>query len=770
MRGIALRAVYLAVVIAAMACARGEAAVVASQVGGSFGSPVLVTAPPGDAHRQFVLEENGVISVLVDGVRQSQPFLTVPHGAHEGQNVLSLAFAPDYATSGLFYVYEQRWDNTSSGVQNVEGRVQEFSRSATNPNLADPASQRTVLTTDVMPRSLHVGGDLGFGPDGMLYVSVGDGDAQGNPDNSAQLLTSLLGKLLRLDPRATSTAPYTVPADNPYPTATPPYNLVYARGLRNPWRFSFGDGGIFIGDPGESRLDEIDWVPQQSLAATNFGWNCFEGTLVYDAGNSCPGARPPVLDYPPSGPSGCGSAVIGGLVVQDSNLTDLYRRYLYGDYCTGQLRSFSLVKGVATNDRPVGLTVPGLTSIREDGQHRVFITAEPSSGPGVVYRLSELKTVTTCTEAALKQAVKGGGTVQFGADCDIPFTSTLAVGNVPLDIEANGHSVEFDGGHSVRIMSVAGGQVTLDGLTFANGFVQGAPGAAGVAGSAGKSGAAAEGAALLITSGSVTLNDVNFSSNTIQGGAGGAGASGTSGSGGADGAAGSPGGNGVPGSAGATATGELWAEAPTAPRSTTRAPSPSTAEHSSTAPRWEVRAAGVVTRARRAAATAEAAVTESPAPTARHPRQVGPTALRGTPAPPAAAAQLPARVSSEVRAAPGVPPMAVRSTTPARSLSTAPHRSAAPRAAATAAPEEVAAPAVAVARVAPAAPEEVAGPATTPAIPEAVAPVARAATAVRADKPEAAARAAAVGTAALADSVRAAQSRPPRARPSPALN
>ena len=110
-----------------LACARGEAAVVLSQVGGSFGSPVPVTAPPGDTHRQFVLEENGVISVLVDGVRQSQPFLTVPHGVDEGQNVLSLAFAPDYATSGLFYVYEQRWDNTSTGVQNVEGRVQEFS-------------------------------------------------------------------------------------------------------------------------------------------------------------------------------------------------------------------------------------------------------------------------------------------------------------------------------------------------------------------------------------------------------------------------------------------------------------------------------------------------------------------------------------------------------------------------------------------------------------------------------------------------------------------
>src|SRR5207248_9791637 len=109
--------------------------------------------------RKLVLESNGVMSVVVDGVRQGQPFLTVPHGPSEGRNVYSLAFPPDYASSGLFYIYEQRWDNTSSGAQNVEGRVREFSRSATDPNVADPASQRTVFTTDVMVRSLHVGGD-----------------------------------------------------------------------------------------------------------------------------------------------------------------------------------------------------------------------------------------------------------------------------------------------------------------------------------------------------------------------------------------------------------------------------------------------------------------------------------------------------------------------------------------------------------------------------------------------------------------------------------
>ena len=359
-------------------------------MGGTFTNPVLVTAPPGDTHRQFVVEQGGSIWLVIDGIRQTEPFLTVSPAASEGLNVLSLAFAPDYATSGLLYVYEQRWDNTSSGVANVQGRVQEFSRSTTDPNSADPSSKRTVLSTDNMPFSLHVGGHVAFGPDGMLYVSVGDGDDQGNPHNSAQALDSLRGKLLRVDPRATPSEPdYTVPAGNPYPAAPRPFNLIYARGLRNPWRFAFdAGGGILIGDPGYSRREEIDYAAPGSLGGANFGWNCFEGSLVFNADNSCPGAVGPIHEYAPSGPEGCGAAVIGGLVVRDPGLGALAGRYLYGDYCTGQLRSFLLCGGVATDDRPVGLTVPSLTSIGEDGQHHVYVTAQPTSGDGSAARLT----------------------------------------------------------------------------------------------------------------------------------------------------------------------------------------------------------------------------------------------------------------------------------------------------------------------------------------------------------------------------------------------
>jgi glucose/arabinose dehydrogenase len=371
------------VATATLAPARSRADVGLSPIGGTLTSPVLVTAPVGDAHRQFILEQGGSIWLVVDGVRQAQPFLTVPHAAGEGQNVFSLAFAPDYATSGLMYVYEQRWDNTSSGAANVKGRVQEFSRSTSDPNRADPASQRTVLTTDVMPLSLHVGGHLAFGPDRMLYVSVGDGDDQGNPDNSAQRLDSLRGKLLRVNPRATSSAPYSVPAGNPYLAGPPPSNLIFARGLRNPWRFAFdAAGGIFIGDPGEARRDEIDYAAPGSLSGANFGWNCFEGSLVNNAANTCPGAVAPIHEYGPSGPASCGAAVIGGLVVRDAGLGALQGRYLYGDYCTGELRSFLLCNGAAIDDQPVGRTVPALTSFGEDGQHHVYVTAQPSGGAG----------------------------------------------------------------------------------------------------------------------------------------------------------------------------------------------------------------------------------------------------------------------------------------------------------------------------------------------------------------------------------------------------
>jgi hypothetical protein len=304
--------------------------------------------------------------------------------------VLSLAFAPDYASSGLLYVYEDRWDTaTSGGGANVQGQVQEFKRSASDPDTADPSSKRTVLRTENMPRALHVGGHVAFGPDGRLYVSVGDGDAQGNPDNSAQRLDSLRGKLLRVDPRKTASAPYTVPGGNPYPAAPEPFDLIYARGLRNPWRFAFDvGGGILIGDPGESRREEIDYAAPGSLRGANFGWNCFEGSLVFNPSGTCPGALPPVHEYAPTGPAGCGSAVIGGIVVRDAGLGALQGRYLYGDYCTGELRSFLLCNGAATDDRAVGPTVPSLTSIGEDGLHHVYVTAQPGSGAGSAARLT----------------------------------------------------------------------------------------------------------------------------------------------------------------------------------------------------------------------------------------------------------------------------------------------------------------------------------------------------------------------------------------------
>lgn len=401
-------AVLATVLASALAPASGRAGVALSPVGGTFAMPVLVTAPPGDTHRLFILEQGGSIWLVIDGTRQAQPFLTVPHSAGEGQNVFSLAFAPDYATSGLLYVYEQRWDNTPSGAANVQGRVQEFSRSTSDPDSADPASQRTVLTTDAMPRSLHVGGHVAFGPDGKLYVSVGDGDDQGNPDNSAQRLDSLRGKLLRVDPRATLSAPYTVPAGNPYPAGPAPFHLIYARGLRNPWRFAFdAGGGILIGDPGESRREEIDYAAPGSLRGANFGWNCFEGSLVFTPGNSCPGAVAPIHEYGPSGPQSCGAAVIGGLVVRDAGLGALEGRYLYGDYCTGQLRSFLLCDGAATDDQPVGPTVPSLTSIGEDGQHHVYVTAQPGSGGGSAARLtsSSRAPLSTCPDKVRPRAL-----------------------------------------------------------------------------------------------------------------------------------------------------------------------------------------------------------------------------------------------------------------------------------------------------------------------------------------------------------------------------
>ncbi len=342
----------------------------------AFERPVLVTAPPGDTGRIFVVEQTGTVRIVRDGEILPTPFLDLREKVEVSSEpgLLSIAFAPDYATSGLFYAFY----NSTAG--NGDIHISEFRRNPTDPDLAEPYSERILLTI-VKPWENHNGGMLQFGPDGYLYASVGDGDSGvlNPPGFFAQRKDDLLGAILRIDPREGD--PYAIPVDNPFvgdPAARPE---IWAYELRNPWRFWI-DGpssSLFVADAGNARREEIDLAGTQQ-GGLNYGWPCFEGNLPFDMTAMCPGATPPLLDYPREN-GNC--AVIGGVVVRDSRIPELVGRYLFGDYCSGKVTALSVENGGLTARDDLGLAVPEITSFGVDGLGRTYVL----SLTGDVYRL-----------------------------------------------------------------------------------------------------------------------------------------------------------------------------------------------------------------------------------------------------------------------------------------------------------------------------------------------------------------------------------------------
>jgi len=344
---------------------------------GTFDQPLYVTAPPGDRRRIFVVEQPGRIRVIDRGKVKAQPFLDISGRVTSGgeRGLLSMAFAPDYRKSGRFYV-----DYTD---RNGDTRIQEFRRSPGNADRADPGSARQILFQR-QPYANHNGGLVLFGPDGHLYVGMGDGGSGGDPENRAQDLGTMLGKILRIDPKRSGAGGHTSPASNPFAGGRGGRNEIYSYGLRNPWRFTFdrANGDLYIGDVGQETREEIDYVARGKGRGVDFGWSCFEGTRRYDSSRRCPDPRAPVLDY---GRSHGECSVTGGVVVRDPALRALAGRYLYGDFCRGQVRSFKISGGRATGDKALGLRqVDQLSSFGEDARGRVYITS--LSGP--VYRLA----------------------------------------------------------------------------------------------------------------------------------------------------------------------------------------------------------------------------------------------------------------------------------------------------------------------------------------------------------------------------------------------
>jgi glucose/arabinose dehydrogenase len=383
--------------LVAVAPATAQSVKLAPFGGQTFSAPYYVTGAPGDPSRVFVIEGAGTIRLVKDGAAQSTPFLTIPEvfTGCTACGLLSMAFAPDYSTSGMFYVFYTR-DSAVLTEQHYL-RVEEFRRSADNPDVADPASRRVVLEIPHLETVFHNGGQLQFGPDGLLYISVGDGGPQGDPNGNAQSTMTRLGKLLRINPVGTLPGEYSIPPDNPFAGATPSADEIYSYGLRNPYRFSFDrlTGDLTIGDVGQSSWEEIDFVPSGGARGANFGWNCFEATHPFSGATSSCATSPlnhiqPVLEYP--NPVGGSSAVNGGYVIRDGALPSLLGRYIYADTYDvfgGELRTVQLFAGGSSGDAGLGVFATNVVSFGEDACAHIYVAAiggtvyrlEPTSGP-----------------------------------------------------------------------------------------------------------------------------------------------------------------------------------------------------------------------------------------------------------------------------------------------------------------------------------------------------------------------------------------------------
>ena len=349
----------------------------------TFSSPLFLTAPPGNTNetRLFIVEQGGTIQI-VDSMSGSfiETFLDVSARVLSGgeRGLLGMAFDPDYATNGLFYIYYTA--KATGTIANGDIVISRFQANPPSANIA--GSAETILKTiSHSANDNHNGGMLAFGPDGCLYAGTGDGGGAGDPANNAQTKTVLLGKILRLnrltgDPCALVTSnPYVLPGGAPE---------IWSYGLRNPYRFSFDrtTGDLYIGDVGQDKREEVDAVQAPSAGkGINFGWNIMEGTLCFNPPSGCnqAGLTLPIKDYTHDD-GAC--SIIGGYVYRGTKNASVNGTYFYGDLCAGFVRSLQLQNGALgmENSWPL-LSAPAgqqITSFGEDAQGELYMVTQPS--------------------------------------------------------------------------------------------------------------------------------------------------------------------------------------------------------------------------------------------------------------------------------------------------------------------------------------------------------------------------------------------------------
>jgi glucose/arabinose dehydrogenase len=351
-----------------------------TQVASGFDLPLGI-AHAGDT-RLFVIQQRGRVSIF-DGTNVlAQPFLDLSSlvSCCEERGLLGLAFHPHYRDNGFFFVdYTDRNGNTV---------VARYSVSASDPNRADPASARVLLNV-TQPFANHNGGHLAFGPDGYLYIALGDGGSGGDPGNRAQDLSTLLGKILRID--VDSGATYAIPPSNPFVNRAGARGEIWAFGLRNPWRFSFDrvTGDLWIGDVGQSAWEEVDYQPATSIGGENYGWRRMEGTHCYDPSTNCRDASMTLPAFEYSHAEGC--SITGGYLYRGVKYPALKGTFLFGDYCSGSIWGTRRAADNTFTTKKLLATTAAITGFGEDVNGEVYVIDQDR---GLVFAVRETTAAT----------------------------------------------------------------------------------------------------------------------------------------------------------------------------------------------------------------------------------------------------------------------------------------------------------------------------------------------------------------------------------------
>ena len=324
------------------------------EIADGFKKPLFITSYPTDSNLLYVVEQAGRIIVIENGEKLKRPFLDIkkqvvnPSRPGDERGLLGFAFHPNHTKNGKFYINYMNNDGYTV--------VSEFT--VKNKQRANHSSER-ILFDLKQPFSNHNGGHMAFGPDGYLYISIGDGGKAGDPNNAGQDLNTIFGKVIRIDVNQT---PYGIPKSNPYYGQENKRGEIWAWGLRNVWRFSFDrkNGDIFYGDVGQNKWEEINYEPAKSKGGVNYGWRIMEARHCYNPEDNCneSGLTQPILEYPNDAnymrtltgmdqPDVDGCSVTGGYVYRGKQIKGLQGTYLFGDYCSGNVWSFKVENGKA---------------------------------------------------------------------------------------------------------------------------------------------------------------------------------------------------------------------------------------------------------------------------------------------------------------------------------------------------------------------------------------------------------------------------------------